>query len=359
MLHSRRDLGKFALGGLSAAGLLARSGLAFDGASAKPNSKWAGVQVGLNVPYSFGTRTAMSGDDVLERCIELGVSGVELRAQAIEKSCGLPAELVLGPAPSDYQAVSTPVGEVPGVWTETRASSVNSSVEARQRAAMSRRPQTPEELAAYNAAAGELRKWRLSLPMSKAADVRKKYKDGGVAIEIVKFDGIADLTGDELDYAFTLAKALGARAISGEVSMPSVKRLGEAADRHKMPVGLHGHLAITPALWEQAFSYAKYNFANVDIGHFVAGNNTSPLPFIQQYHNRITHIHVKDRKMHGGGNVAFGQGDTPIKAVLQAMRDNHWPFQATIEFEIPLPPEADRNAEIRKCLEYCKNCLLG
>lgn len=303
----------------------------------------------------------MTGEDTLAKCIELGISGVELRAQAIEKSCGLPAELVLGPAPSDYQAVSTPVGEVPGVWVgrgDAPATSADASAQ-KKGGRGGGRPQAPEQLAAYNRGAAELRKWRLSLPMSKAQDLAKKYKDAGVALEIVKFDGIADLMGDELDYAFTLAKALGARAISGEVSMPSVKRLGEAADRHKMPVGLHGHLAITPALWEQAFSYAKYNWANVDIGHFIAGNNTSPLPFIQKYHDRITHIHVKDRKMHGGPNVEFGQGDTPIKQVLQAMRDNRWRFQATIEFEIPLAPGADRYAEISKCIEYCRNCLLG
>jgi hypothetical protein len=38
---------------------------------------------------------------------------------------------------------------------------------------------------------------------------------------------------------------------------------------------------VTPAIWEQAFGYGKYVGANVDIGHFVAGNNASPLPFIK------------------------------------------------------------------------------
>jgi hypothetical protein len=142
-------------------------------------------------------------------------------------------------------------------------------------------PQTPEQLAAYKAAADELRNWRLSLPMSKAKDLRKKYEEGGVAIEIVKFDGFATLSDDELDYSFTLAKALGARAVSGELSIPAFKRLGQAADRNKIFIGHHGHIAVTPAIWEQAFGYGKYVGANVDIGHFVAGNNASPLPFIQ------------------------------------------------------------------------------
>ena len=49
--------------------------------------------------------------------------------------------------------------------------------------------------------------------------------------------------------------------------------------------------------FERLFGYAAHNGANLDIGHFVAGQNTSPLPFMQRNHDRITHIHVKDRKL--------------------------------------------------------------
>ena len=316
----------------------------------------------MNVPYNFGTRTTMSAEDVLEKCIQLGVGVVELRAQPIEKSLGLPANLVLGPAPVDYQAARTRAGAVPGVSKEGGAASNPGA--ARDSASVGTPsqggpPSTPEQIAAYKAAADELRKWRLSLPMSKAKDLRKKYEDRGVAIEIVKFDGLGTLADDELDYSFMLAKALGARAVSGELSIPAFKRLGQAADRNKMFVGLHGHVAVTPAIWEQAFTYGKYVGANVDIGHFVAGNNTSPLPFIKQYHERVTHIHVKDRKMHDGPNVAFGQGDTPIKEILQTIRDNKWRIPAIIEFEIPLPPGTDRTPELLKCMDYCRQCLLG
>jgi len=55
MTLTRRDLGKLFLT-VPAAGLFARDAFAARGA-AKPDSKWAGVQVGLNVPYNYGTRT--------------------------------------------------------------------------------------------------------------------------------------------------------------------------------------------------------------------------------------------------------------------------------------------------------------
>jgi sugar phosphate isomerase/epimerase len=355
-VYTRRKLGRLATGGLLLPSALRSA------PSTTPNSKWAGVQVGLNVPYSFGTRTAMNAEDVLETCIQFGVSGVELRAQPIEKSMGLPEKIVLGPAPVDYAAVYTPFGDVPGMPEHgggRRPASPGAPAGASVAVGANGPASTPEGLASYRAAAAELRQWRAGASMSKAKDIRRKYQNAGVEIDIVKFDGLCDLPDDELDYAFTLAKALGARAISGELSMPGVKRVAQAADRHKMMAGLHGHIAVTPAIWEQCFSLGKYVGANVDIGHFIAGSNSSPLPFITQHHERITHIHVKDRKKNDGPNVPFGEGDTPIKEVLQAIRDHHWPIPAIIEFEIPLPAGADRTKEIERCLDYCRRSLLG
>lgn len=322
MLHTRRQFGKLALAGAPAVGWLLRQDLGF-AAGAKVDSKWAGVQVGMNVPYNFGGGNYMSGDEILSRCVTLGISGVELRAQPVELFLGSPEAIA-------------------GAAAQARGAG---------------RGQAPQGGAA--AAAEETRKWRLGVSMDKVKQFRTKYADAGVSIDIVKWDGIFTMADDEVDYCFELAKALGAKALSTEMSIDQTKRLGQFADKHKMPVGYHGHTAVTPAIWETAFSYAKYNYANVDLGHFIAGNNTSPVPFIKKYPDRITHVHVKDRKLNNGPNVEFGKGDTPVKEVLQLMRDNKWKFDATIEFEYPVPAGSDRMTEIAKTVEYCKQCLLA
>lgn len=316
MLYTRREIGKMALAGLPAGLLLESQTL---GAAAKPNSKWAGVQVGMNVPYNFGPTPVLTSDEVLQKCIDLNISGVELRSQPVEAFLGVPANLV---------------------------------------PARGRRGTPPPDPAVEKANAEELRKWRGSVPMSKVKEFRKKWNDAGVLIEIVKYDGIYNFTDDVLDYAFELAKNLGARAISCEIDVAQTKRVGQFADKHQMMVGYHGHTATGPQHWEEAFSYAKHNGANLDIGHFLAGNKTSPVPFLKQYHDRITHIHVKD-KTKDDKNVPFGQGDTPIKEVLQTVRDNKWPIQATIEFEYTVPEGSDRMKEMAKCVQYCKDALLG
>lgn len=308
MVYTRRELGKLALS-IVPVSLLPKL-------MTKPNSKWAGVQVGMNVPYNFGGRT-MDVDEIIERCVRLGVSAVELRSQPVEAFLGSPDKSVY-PAPASEQS------------------------------------------AAQKAAPEVVRKWRVSAPMSKVKEFRQKFDSAGVLIEIMKVDDIYVRTDDELDYFFTLAKTLGARAISCEISDPldGTRRVGQFADKHRLMVAYHGHTKVTPAIWEEAFTYAKYNGANLDIGHFVGGNKTSPVPFLKKHHDRITHIHVKDKTL-DDKNVAFGRGDTPIKETLQVVRDNKWNIQATIEFEYPVPPGSDRMAEMAKCVEYCKNALLA
>ena len=312
MEYTRRELGKLMLA-VPAAGLLPRQLHAMQG---KPNSKWAGVQVGLNVPYNFGSRT-LSADETLQRTVQLGVSAVEMRSQPIELAMGAPDAAVAGGR-----------GD------------------------------------AAKVAAGQLREWRLKTDPKKAADVRKKYEDAGVKIEVVKFDGIYDFTDPEMDYAFMLAKAAGAHAISCELDLTGQgsKRVGPFADKHQLMVGYHGHAKTTPEMYAGATADAKYNGMNIDIGHWVAGNFGSPIEFMKRHHARITHIHVKDRKKDeaggGGQNVPFGQGDTPVVEVLRLIRDNKWPIQATIEFEYPVPAGSDRMAEMTKALQFCKDALL-
>jgi sugar phosphate isomerase/epimerase len=312
MTYTRREFGKLALAALPAARLWPERQ-----SSPLPDSKVSGVQIGLNVPYSFGNNL-MPADEVLQTCVQLGVSGVELRSQPVEGFLGVPAELV------------------------TRSSG---------------RASTPEQEAAKKSATDELRKWRLAVPMDKVTEFRQKYEKAGVHIEIVKFDNLYTRSDEEVDYCFELAKRLGARALSCEISVPDTQRIGKFADKHNLMVGYHGHTETGPAQWETAFGYAAHNGANLDIGHFIAGGHGSPIAFLKAHHDRITHVHVKDRKTNNGANVPFGQGDTPIKEVLQLIRDNKWPIQATIEFEYPVPPGSDRMSEIAKCVQYCRDAL--
>ena len=301
MTFTRRDLGRLALAALPASLL------------AKPDSKWGGVQIGINVPYSYKGLPG-SAEDVLVMTTGLGLSAVELRSQPVEAFFGAPDSSKIGGG---------------------------------------------------KAASPDLEKWRLAASIDKFKEFRKKYEDAGIAIQVVKFDGVDKMKDEVVDYAFEVAKTLGAHALSCEIPLSKTEWLGTFATKHKLMVGYHGHTNVNspeafakPESWEKAMSYSKYNGINLDLGHFMAANNTSPIPFLQKYADRVTHVHVKDRKMNNGPNVPFGQGDTPIREVLQFMKKEKYKFQATIEYEYPLPEGSTVLTEIAKCVEYCKNCLV-
>lgn len=315
MRYTRREFGKIAAVGLPAACLLP-SHAAGQTRAAKPNSTWAGVQVGLNVPYNFGGRM-MPAEEVLAHTVALGISALEMRSQPIEAFLG---------APPTHPAVGT-----------ARSSS-------------------PEATEAIQA----LRKWRTSASLQKVSDLRRVYEDAGVKIEIVKWDGVYQMSNDELDYIFQISKAVGANALSTEIgSVDDTRRVGQFADKHQFFVGYHGHAETGTAEYAAPFAFAKFNGANVDIGHFMAGHNSSPAAFIAEHAARITHLHIKDRRRNNGPNAPFGEGDTPIREILQMMRDRKFTFQATIEFEYPIPEGSTRMAEIARAIDYCRNCLLS
>jgi sugar phosphate isomerase/epimerase len=167
---------------------------------------------------------------------------------------------------------------------------------------------------------------------------------------------VDQLSDEEIDYSFNLTKALGAHALSCEMALPVAQRLAPFAEKHQMRVGFHGHLQGTPEMFGQAMSYGPYNCINLDLGHFLVANKTSPVPFLKDHHDRITHVHVKDRK-YSDETVPFGQGDVPIVEVLHLLRDSKWPIPAIIEFEYPIPAGSDRMTELAKCMDYCRKAI--
>jgi sugar phosphate isomerase/epimerase len=322
MAITRREFGRVALVGAPAVGALLRGSLAEAAAqSTPPMSRWAGVQVGLNVPYSFGTGNNISAEDLLKRIVEVGVGALELRNQPVEHFLGSP--------------------------------SVRAAAEAAKGGNAPRpTPPTPEQKA-------EAKAWRLGAPTGKLKELRQLYEKAGVLIDVLKVDDIYTVSDEEVDYFFQMARDLGARAISAELPTAAgdTKRIGAFADKHKIFMAYHHHAQAGAARYEALFPEAKFNGANIDIGHWTATQNASPLPFITKYHDRIPHIHVKDRRLNGGENTPFGQGDTQIREILQAIRDNKWKITPVIEFEYKVPEGSDRVTEIKKSVAFCRQVL--
>ncbi|QTE39892.1 sugar phosphate isomerase/epimerase [Mucilaginibacter gossypii] len=306
-LSRRRFIGSSAL---AAAGLLAFSKSSFAGVISgrvdKPNSLINGVQIGV-ITYSF---RSMPGtiEDLLRYCIDCNINAIELMGDAAEMYAGAPKH------------------------------------------------EAGEDWAAFGKKMAE---WRVSAPMDKFKEIRKMYHDAGVNIYAWKPNALGTKNSDaEIDYAFNAGKALGVNHVTVELpDEVQTKRLGDIAAKHKMMVGYHAHTQATPTLWDAALAQSKHNGINLDIGHYVAGTSSSPVPFIEKYHDRITSMHIKDRKFHDGPNQPWGQGDTPIKEVLQLLKNNHYKFPATIELEYKIPEGSDAVKEVKICRQFAADAL--
>lgn len=305
-----------------------------------PNSKFAGVQIGA-ITYSF---RSMPGniDQLIEYCTACGINAIELMGDPAEAYAGSPVANVgpmrMGPPPAGGQAG----GQRPQPSEEQRK-----SMEDRMKAG---------------------REWREAVSMDKFSELRKKLKSAGITVYAYKPNALNPASSDgEIEYAMKAAKALGATSVTVELPQKSEhsKRLGDLASKHKVYVGYHAHLQATDTAWDEALAQSPYNSLNLDCGHYIAagGKNTkeSLLALIEAKHDRITSMHLKDRrnKENGAANMPWGQGDTPIMKILALLREKKYKIPVSIELEYNVPADSDAVKEVKKCVDYVKKILVG
>jgi sugar phosphate isomerase/epimerase len=208
----------------------------------------------------------------------------------------------------------------------------------------------------------ELDGWRRSTSPETWKRVRGIFDAAGISLRLLTYNMNVKATTDEaIEYGFAMAKGLGVDAITTSTQVSMAKRVAPFADKHRIPVAYHGHANLTdadevatPASFATCLSYSRYHRINLDIGHFTAAGFNA-VDFLRANHTQITNLHLKDRQTpaRGAANVPWGEGDTPIKEVLQLLSKEKWDIPANIEFEYP----GDPLIEVPKCFQFCKKAL--
>jgi sugar phosphate isomerase/epimerase len=313
---TRREFGKLGLAGFIMGRPEGRP-LRFDGEAAI-NSTVNGVHLGAQT-YSFRDLPHAPGGDaidpVIKALVECGIGEVELWASQVEP---------------DFP--SGPRGR--------RGD-----------------PPSPEAVKARE----DIRKWRLETPLDHFAGIKKKFDVAGITIHAYNYSPNTSYTDAEIDRGFGMAKALGAPIITASTTLDVAKRIVPFADKHKMIVAMHGHSNVTdpnefatPDSFAAAMTMSKYFKVNLDIGHFVSAD-FDPVSYIREHHADITNLHIKDRRKHQGDNTPWGQGDTPIREVLQLLKRERWPIPCDIEYEYR--GQGTSVDEVKKCLAFAKQAL--
>jgi sugar phosphate isomerase/epimerase len=205
-----------------------------------------------------------------------------------------------------------------------------------------------------------LRQFRTATPLEEFRAIGGKFQQAGIEIYAYNYSFRDDFTDEEIARGFEITKALGARAITASSTVSATRRVAPVAARYEMFVGMHGHDNLAdpnefarPESFEAAMKASKWIGINLDIGHFIAAGY-DPIEFLNKYHDRVVTLHIKDRKKGQGPNVPWGQGDTPVRDVLQILKKTRWNIPANIEYAYK---GGDTVAEVRKCYEFCKQAL--
>lgn len=273
-------------------------------ASGKRGSKFGDVQIGT-ITYSFRSMPDQSISAILKYVIQSGLSSVELMGGPVEQYAGFPLE--------------------------------KDSV--------------------------VIRRWRSTVSMDKFKEIRKMFDDKGVIINILKL-GNQSWSDEEIDYAFRVCKTLGAKGISMEISEEAARRMAPFAEKHNLYVIFHNHgqPADPNFSFDKMLDYGSNLMLNFDAGHYFGFTGLAPTALIERLHDRIVSIHIKDKTglaaSEPNKNQQFGQGQTPVREILQLIQKNKWPITCDIELEYDIPEGSDAVKEVTKCLEYCRNALV-
>ena len=304
MIYSRREFGKVTLAAVPMA------------AAAAINSRIAGVQIGA-ISYSFRDLPAT---EIIPAMVKVGLSEVELMSNHAEALAGAP---------------SAPRGDT--------------------------------------AAQQALKAWRSAVKPDIFERVRKQFTDAGIDLRILCYNLGVNSTDADIDYSFRMARALGARALSSSSRLSVAKRVAPFAEKYALPWGAHGHDNVadpeefaTPEVFAKVMALNRYMWVNLDIGHFTAAGYDA-VTYIREHHDRITNLHLKDRRKNSPGDQAaiaqnnwpWGQGDTPIKAVLQLLKKEKYDIPANIEYEYAAHATGDTITEVTRCFDYAKRALGG
>lgn len=337
-MYTRREFGKLTLMSLPLS-------LSLGSLAAFGQGKVNGVRIGIQ-SYSFRT---MELDAAIAAMKDIGIGECELFSGHVEPRMGPPPGMGGGQRPPQAGQGGPPAGAPPAGGPPAGGPPPGG-----------RPPVTPEQREAMRKRAEEVRNWRLTVSLDHFTAVRKKFDAAGIKLQAYNLSFNDNFTDEEIDRGFEMAKALGVKIITASSTLKAAKRVAPFADKHKITVAMHNHANLVdpnefakPESFEAALAMSKYFAINLDIGHFVAAN-FDPLEYIQKHHARITNLHLKDRKKDNGANLPWGEGDTPIKAVLQLLKTKKYDIPANIEYEYRGANAVD---EVRKCFQYIKDAL--
>jgi hypothetical protein len=220
---------------------------------------------------------------------------------------------------------------------------------------------TPEQVAATHVEyRAELRAWRSDTNLGEFERMGAQIAADGFSLKACTLAYDDSFTDVEIDATFDQARALGAGAISSPMTMKTARRLVPFAERHRISIAIHNQvdgnntgLIATPEL-DAALALSPRFGLKLDVGNLTASNRDA-VAVLSQHQPRVLQVLLKDRLRNGGGSQHFGEGDTPIAAVVNRLQTSASSIPAMVEYDyLGLRPAVD---EVTASLAFVAHAL--
>ena len=311
----------------------------------KPNSNFGGVHMGT-ITYSW--RDMPGGlENLIKYCREANVSNLELMGNDLETALGVPANPMMG-LMQKVMARLTPE-QRGGIRGFGGFMDFLNDEEKKQ-------------MSDYNEAYANFKK---NMDWDKVQEVRKRFESEGIDIHIVKTQPGENATEEEMDYAFKLAKAMGAKGVTAEMSLAAAKHCAPFAEKYDMFYVMHNHMQYaTPEFAagpDEVLAVSPNIMLNFDFGHYFGSTGKNPCDFIEKYHDRIFSMHTKDKTGPNAAkpneNQVWGQGETPLDDVLKLVQSKYPQIYCDCELEYQVAPWSNSVKEVATCMKYARRVL--
>jgi sugar phosphate isomerase/epimerase len=291
-------------------------------ASRRVSTTIGGVQIGA-ITYSFRDVPLMAGEDLLapgiRGCGATGLGNVELWATMVQPPTVLQrnGQYVVDPADA-------------------------AMVKARE----------------------DIRRWRSDTPTSWWRGIRRRFDAAGLRLFAYSLTLADDFTDAEIAATFSSMRAMGVRYLgTNQTRVAMARRVVPLAEQHGVQLCFHNHSSLSHSneiasieSMQEVLAMSPGYRLNLDVGHFVAAN-LDPLEMVERYHDRISYVHLKDRRRNDGPNMPWGQGDTPLADLLRLVQRKRYKIPCLIEYEYKGADSA--LVEVQRCVDYIRTALSG
>ena len=313
----------------------------------KPNSNFGGVHMGT-ITYSW--RDMPGGlENLIKYCKEANVSNLELMGNDLEACLGAPEspmmKLVQG-------AMARMTPEERGAFMGRPGAGILSLLNDDEK----------KQMNDYNEAYANFKK---NMDWDKVEEVRKRFVAENIDIHIVKTQPGEGSSDEDCEYAFQLAKAMGAKGVTSEMSLAAAKRCAPFAEKYDMFYVMHNHMQYaTPEFAagpDEVLAVSPNVMLNFDFGHYYGSTGKNPCDFIEKYHDRIFSMHTKDKTgpnaVKPNENQVWGQGETPLEDVLKLVQSKYPEIYCDCELEYQVAPWSNSVKEVGTCMKYARQIL--